>query len=204
MTSEQRRAGPAGAGHGSGISAARYEVHDRVELVQELAIHQGLIQAYAYAIVRDFHMAEDVYQEVALILAERFAELPRGEALKPWLRETTRRKALEARRKHQRGGPLLSDDVLELLGGHFGETPAEERERERRRSVGEAMTQCLAQLHDAPRDVLEARYGRSLSCEQIAEQMGRTIQSVYAMLKRARLSLAECVDRRLSAMTRGA
>jgi RNA polymerase sigma-70 factor (ECF subfamily) len=180
-----------------------HEARDRVELVQELACHQGLIQAYAYAIVRDFHIAEDVYQDVALVLAERFEELPRGEALKPWLRETTRRKALEARRKQQKTGPLLSEDVLELLGGHFGETAAEEREQEQRRSMGEAMTHCLAQLHDAPRDVLEARYGRSLSCEQIAEQMGRTIQSIYALIKRARLSLAECVDRRMRVMTRG-
>jgi len=180
------------------------EAQGRVELVQELALHQGLIQAYAYSIVRDFHIAEDVYQEVALILAERWEDLPRGEDLKPWLRETTRRKALEARRKHQKSGPVLSEDVLVLMGGHFGDTPAEEREQERKRSMSEAMSQCLSQLHDAPRDVLEARYGKSLSCEQIAAKMGRTIQSIYALIKRARLSLAECVDRRLSAMTRGA
>ena len=179
-------------------------VNTRIELVQELARYQSLVQAYAYSIVRDFHIAEDVYQEVALILAQKWEELPRGEELKPWLRETTRRKALEARRKHQKSGPLLSEDVLELMGGHFGQTPAEERERERKRSMGDAMTQCLAQLHEAPRDVLEARYGKSLSCEQIAKQMGRTIQSIYALIKRARLSLAECVDRRLSTMTRGA
>jgi RNA polymerase sigma-70 factor (ECF subfamily) len=180
------------------------EARDRVELVQELARHQGLVQAYAYAIVRDFHIAEDVYQDVALILAERWADLPRGEELKPWLRETTRRKALEARRKHQRSGPVLSEEVLVLVGGHFGETPAVERERERSHDLSEAMAQCLAQLHEAPRGVLEARYGRSLSCEQIAVEMGRTIQSIYALIKRARVSLSDCVDRRLDAMTRGA
>jgi RNA polymerase sigma-70 factor, ECF subfamily len=179
------------------------EARDRIELVQELARHQGLIQAYAYAIVRDFHIAEDVYQDVALILAERWAELPRGDELKPWLRETTRRKALEARRKHQKTGPVLSEEVLVLVGGHFGDTPAMERERQRSHDLSAAMAHCLSQIHEAPREVLEARYGRSRSCEQIAAEMGRTIQSIYALIKRARVSLAECVDRRLNAMTRG-
>src|SRR4029079_1723810 len=81
--------------------------------------HQSMIQAYAYAIVRDFHAAEDVYQEVAVIVAERWESVPSGERLVPWLRETTRRKALEALRKLRRASAALSDGVLEKLGESF-------------------------------------------------------------------------------------
>src|SRR6185503_3185251 len=75
---------------------------ERIQLVQAVTRHQSMIQAYAYAIVRDFHAAEDVSHEVAVIVAERWESVPSGDDLVPWLRETTRRKALEAHRKLRR------------------------------------------------------------------------------------------------------
>src|SRR6185295_18586586 len=75
---------------------------ERIQLVQAVTRHQSMIQAYAYAVVRDFHLAEDIYQEVAVIVAERWESVPSGDGLVPWLRETTRRKALEALRKQRR------------------------------------------------------------------------------------------------------
>src|SRR5262245_34971818 len=93
---------------------------ERIQLVQAVTRHQAMIQAFAYAIVRDFHAAEDVFQEVAVIVAERWETIPSGDGLVPWLRETTRRKALEALRKQRRrASSTLSDAVLEKLGESF-------------------------------------------------------------------------------------
>ena len=59
----------------------------RVRLVQVLAGHQVMILAYARAIVRDLHLAEDVYQEVAVILAQDPTRMPEDDGFAPWLRE---------------------------------------------------------------------------------------------------------------------
>jgi RNA polymerase sigma-70 factor (ECF subfamily) len=170
------------------------DTSNRVQLVQVLARHQGMVKAYAYAILRDFHLAEDVFQEVAVILAERWESVPSGEGLIPWLREATRRKSLETRRKLHRATPTLSEEVLEQVGAAFGPP---ERDAERRRSLQDVLSQCVGKLMGVARQVIEARWGEGLSCEQIASRIGRSVQGVYAILKRARLLLVQCVDRSL-------
>ena len=150
-----------------------------------------LVQAFAYAVVRDFHMAEDVFQEVAVIVAEHWETVPSGDGLIPWLRETTRRKALEALRKQRRASCVLSDSVLEKLGESFhagGPAP----------DLKDALASCLSKLEGPSRAILEARCGDGLAGEAIAHRFGRTIQSVYSVLKRTRLILAQCVERTLA------
>jgi RNA polymerase sigma-70 factor (ECF subfamily) len=168
---------------------------ERVQVVQAVTRHQAMIKAYAYAIVRDFHLAEDVFQDVAIIVAEHWEEVPAGDGLVPWIREMARRKALEALRKQKRAAPGLSEDVLARLGEAFRPTAAPD--------IGDAMAGCLAKLARASRDILEARCGEGLDCETIAARFGRSVQSVYAIVKRARLFLAQCVDRTLAAQGRG-
>ena len=164
---------------------------ERIQLVQAVTRHQSMIQAFAYAVVRDYHIAEDVYQEVAVIVAERWETVPVGEGLVPWLRETTRRKALEALRKQRRASAVLSESVLEKLGESFraaGPAP----------DLKDALASCLSKLEGPSRAILEARCGDGLAGEAIARRFGRTIQSVYSVLKRTRLILANCVARTLA------
>jgi RNA polymerase sigma-70 factor, ECF subfamily len=164
---------------------------ERIQLVQAVTRHQSMIQAYAYAIVRDFHAAEDVFQEVAVIVAEHWETVPAGDGLIPWLRETTRRKALESLRKQQRSSIVLSDSVLEKLAESFrpgGPGP----------DLKEALASCLSRLEGPSRAILEARCGQGLAGDEIARRAGRTIQSVYSILKRARVLLAQCVERKLA------
>jgi RNA polymerase sigma-70 factor (ECF subfamily) len=165
----------------------------RVLLVQVLARHQVMILAYARAIVRDLHLAEDVYQEVALILARDPARMPAEEAgLAPWLREITRRKALELLRKAHRAC-ALDDEVLELVAGAFEPTPPD--------ALGDlraAMAGCLERLPADSRAIVTGRYADDLTCEDIAARAGRSVQGVYAVLKRMRLALQECVERTLA------
>lgn len=164
---------------------------DRVRLVQALTRHQAMVKAYAYAIVRDFHLAEDVFQDVATVVAERWEEIPAGDDLARWLREATRRKALEALRKRRRAVPILSDNVLAQLAPSF---------RPDEPDLRDALSRCLGKLARVAREVVEARCGEGLACEEIASRLGRSVQSVYAIIKRARVALSECVDRALAGM----
>jgi RNA polymerase sigma-70 factor (ECF subfamily) len=162
----------------------------RVRLVQVLARHQVMILAYARAIVRDLHLAEDVYQEVAVILAQDPVRMPEEDAgLAPWLREITRRKALELLRKARRAC-ALDEDVLELVADAFDTTPTD--------ALGDlrsAMAGCLDRLPEDGRAIVTGRYRDDLTCEAIAGRVGRSVQGVYAVLKRMRLALQECVER---------
>jgi RNA polymerase sigma-70 factor (ECF subfamily) len=173
---------------------------ERVELVQALARVLPAVRAYAYAILRDFHLAEDAAQEVALLAAARWEELPRDEAFLAWARETARRKALEFRRKaaeSRRRGRAFAAEISEETW-----IAVESRFRDPGPDLAGALQDCLSRLPPPARDAVVARYGENRPCEEIAGRLGRTVQSIYALLKRARLALIECVDRRALAPDR--
>ncbi len=166
---------------------------DRAELrmVQLLTRHHLMIQGHAYAILRDFHLVEDAYQEIAMVVVSNWERVPQNEQLVPWLREVTRRKALEVRRKQRRLPPSLSHEVLEQVGAHFGRSA---EDSPRKRDLREVIAGCVAKLQAVARKVIRARYAEDLTCDHIAKRIGRSVQAVYGILKRARLALARCVD----------
>jgi len=159
---------------------------------------QAFIQAYAFAIVRDHHLAEDVYQEVALILAQEWDTIP-TDAPRPWLKEMVRRKALEAARKARRH-VLLGPETLLAVADAF-DAPTETAPGDE--ALRQAMAACVQKLPDDMRAVVDGRYRDDLSCERIAEHVGRSVQAVYALLKRARVALADCDERIAPAVEKG-
>ena len=62
----------------------------------------------------------------------------------------------------------------------------------------EGLASCLTKLEGPSRAILEARCGDGLAGEAIAQRFGRSLQSVYSVLKRTRLLLAQCVERTLA------
>jgi RNA polymerase sigma-70 factor (ECF subfamily) len=170
-----------------------------LDVVQVLTRHQMMVQAYAYAILRDFHLAEDAYQEVAVILVKQWETVPRGEGFVPWLREVTRRKALELRRKSARMPVCLSETAMADVAEAFepGRPKGEDSD------LPDVMARCVEKLQGTARTVLEMRYLDGESCERIAGRVNNSVQGVYGILKRARLALAECVDRARAAEPRG-
>lgn len=147
---------------------------------------QTALQGYALAITADHQLAEDTYQEVAAVVSSNPAAVPTGGGAMPWLREVTRRKALELSRRARRGGPLLSQEVLEELGTSF-------RPVENASVRVDALTRCVEELAVEHREILQGRYRDNLSAAEIATRVGRSVQGVYAVLKRVRGALLRCM-----------
>lgn len=170
----------------------------RISLVQFLARQQAMLRGYAFAICGDHHVADDAVQELSLIVAadpQRF--LDGSDDAARWLRAVLRNKTLELARRAGRQRRGLGLAVVEALARTMDETDDEAAERHRRMRV--AMAACVSALGGDARRIIEARYCQDLSCEAIAAQVRRTVQAVYAILKRVRLALADCVDARLAA-----
>ena len=170
-----------------------------LRLIEILTRYQIMIQAYAHAIVQDFQLAEDVYQEVGIHIVSHPADIPAaGPPLEGWLREVTRRKALEVRRRSRRIQTLLSDEALEAIAPAF--TPANREGQDLR----DRLIDCTKKLQTSARAVIHARYAENLGCDEIATRTQLSIQSIYAILKRAKVALHECVERGFAAEQGGA
>jgi RNA polymerase sigma-70 factor, ECF subfamily len=168
----------------------------RISLVQFLSHQQAMLRGYAYALCGDYHVADDAVQELSLIVAaDPHRALAGDEDAARWLRAVLRNKTFELARRAGRQQRALSDDVLKALAQSMDELDDESVARHSRMRM--AMAECVSSLAGDARCVVEARYCENLSCELIATHVKRSVQAVYAMLKRVRLSLADCVAERL-------
>lgn len=151
--------------------------------------HRAMIETYAFAITRDLHLVEDVRQEVALVLAGHPERIPADAGMILWLKEVVRRKSLELLRRQGRSGRLLSSAAMDQVEAAI---PADSGSG---RDLAAAMAGCVDKLAGDARTAILARYAEKLDVPSIATRIGRSVQGTYAVLKRARLALEDCVGR---------
>lgn len=152
--------------------------------------------AYAWSIVRDMHLAEDVFQEVAVLAIEKHAEMREPEHLLAWSRNAIRLKALESRRRQGRQPAILSSGTLELLEQDWRRSHADDAG-----DVVDALQHCVERLAPNARRLVTLRYVEGLASGAIAEKLQRNVDTVYKAISRAHRALAECVRQQIQHAT---
>jgi RNA polymerase sigma-70 factor (ECF subfamily) len=148
--------------------------------------------AYAGAIVRDDHLAEDIFQEVAVIAMRKREEIRDAAHFLGWMRQTARHRALKALRAMHRS-PTMEESLLDLMDEQWAEhdaTPSGE--------LMEALRRCLEELSPYARSLVRLRYVEGLSGGRLAEAVGRELNTVYVALSRTHRALADCIRRRVA------
>ncbi len=153
---------------------------------------QSAISAYLTANVIDAHHAEDLVQEVAQIVAEKFGEYDRQRSFTSWALGIARNRLLKYYRTRSRDRLVLSEAALSQLGSALERV---EHEAEDRRI---ALGTCLERVEGRRRRVLEMRYGENAKIGAIAEQLGMSADGVSVMLHRIRSVLHACIEKQLA------
>ncbi|MBI1373742.1 MAG: sigma-70 family RNA polymerase sigma factor [Phycisphaera sp.] len=164
--------------------------HDTV--VRTLLKERAKVLAYVWAIVRDNHLAEDVYQDVSIAAINKRDEIESVDHLLGWLRAAARFKSLEALRKARRQPMTFDDDVLDMLEGAWGD-----RDRDDAGERLDALKSCMEKLTPYTRRLVELRYGLGMSGVDVAKYVSRDVRTVYMALTRTHNSLRECVRQRI-------
>jgi RNA polymerase sigma-70 factor (ECF subfamily) len=157
-----------------------------------LLSHRAMLLGYVASIVRDPDLAEDVFQNVALVVLDKAAAVARDEEFPAWARRVARLESLAALRKRRRAPELLDQAVLELLedewsAGDAAPVPARK-----------ALRECVDGLSPYAQQLIRMRYVDGLSALDVAERVNRSPNTVYVALSRAYRHLAGCVERRLA------
>lgn len=166
---------------------------DQPIIVRTLMRDRAKLLAFIWSIVHDGHIAEDVLQDVSVLAVEKRDEIESEAVLGAWLRTTARHRALYAMRRDRRSPLTLDEHVLDLMESEWRKRDSPDGPGADR--VMSALRSCLTKLTPSVRQVIQLRYGQSLSSQQIANQLGRSIASIYKATTRAHASLAECVRR---------
>lgn len=148
---------------------------------------------YIWAIVRDEHLCEDVFQEISLLAIAKRDEIYDESSLLPWLRSAARHRALHVLKSRKRHAVLMSDRLLDTLDKcwqRYDDTPAA--------TLSSALRQCAAQLTSYAKEIITLRYVRGLSGIQVAERLGCTPHALYTALTRIHGKLRACVQQEIA------
>jgi RNA polymerase sigma-70 factor (ECF subfamily) len=135
------------------------------------------------ALVPNVTDAEDIVQQAAMALWEKFDTYDPARPFTPWACRFALNKARQWIEQRQRWKALLDRGLAEELQPEF----------ERRLKHLEA---CLGKLASGQRSLVEAYYYERTGIEPLAERSGRTVAATYKMLQRIRQALQLCVESR--------
>ena len=152
---------------------------------------QPVVAAYIRALVRDFQEAEDLLQEVAVILLRKFPEYDAERAFVAWGIGIAKREVLMARRRHARDFLCCETDLLERISDTYAELAPELEARFR------ALSDCLQLVKGRKIELLRLRYEEALKPESIAQRIGIGVATVRVILSKTRASLRHCIERKL-------
>lgn len=153
---------------------------------------QDQFRGYVFAATKDYHATEEILQSVAIVVAQKAGVFDMDRELMPWLMGIARNKIKHWFYHHGKQVRNVQFEVLEnCLVHHAG--PFEKDEVTPRQ---EALMQCLNRLPARQKKILELRYVGGKDCAFVAQELGRSIQSIYSILKRVKVELRKCIERR--------
>lgn len=182
---------PSGDIEPSAVAAGEGLDHDTaIRLVLE---QEPLLVGYARAIVGSRDVAEDIFQDLVMLVMRKHASIPNQDAVAGWTRRATRFLALKRLQRMSRERAVMDEELVGLLERGWTELGFD--------SGGDtyiaALGRCRARLPAKSQEILQLRYEADLDCQQIADRLARPLNTVYVMLTRLHRSLEECIRSRL-------
>ena len=148
---------------------------------------------YLLSLVQNLSDAEDLYQQTALVLWEKFSQYESGSDFGTWAASIAHYCAINFLRRQSRRRMLFNDAVL----ARMIEAQATIRDSEIS-ARSEALKRCLETLSSNHRRLLMLRYHGEYSMQQIAKQESRSVGALYVALSRIRKALLSCIEQRIA------
>jgi RNA polymerase sigma-70 factor, ECF subfamily len=167
---------------------------DRVLLFSELLQEsRSRVFGFIYALVLNLADTEDVFQQTAALLWEKFDEFEPGTDFTNWALRVARFKAANYMRGRYRERKRFSNAAVEALCATSAAAP-DIGQQERLN----ALKSCMAKLSGTDQKLLVRCYTGGMRIKEIAENEGKNPGALYAALHRIRTLLLDCVQRTLA------
>ncbi len=140
------------------------------------------------ALVPNMADAEDIVQQTALVLWEKFDAYDPSLPFTPWACRFALNKTRQWLERRQRWQALLENGLAEELAQRRQELRPELDLR-----LGH-LEGCLGKLHEEQLSLIEGYYYRHDGIEKLATISGRTVAAIYKSLQRLRLTLQACIE----------
>ena len=136
--------------------------------------------------------ADEILQETNVVIWSKFDRFEMGTNFIAWSFQISNFEVLKYRDKQRSKRLIFSDDLVEVIAQESEEVQDDLDLRQA------ALQECLGKLKSKDRELIQSRYAPGNKAKEVAETVGRPINSVYQSIGRIRKTLFECVNRRLA------
>lgn len=149
---------------------------------------QKRIYAYLLIMVHNHSDAEDLHQETASILWERFDEFDPGKSFAAWAIGIARNKALDFLKSKQTSRPLFShkfyNDISRIAALESADTDKRLK----------ALRDCMKKMSLQNQQLIHLRFEKGNSVKKISQMSAYSADAVYKKLSRIYAVLQNCIN----------
>ncbi len=147
---------------------------------------------FVRSFIRDSAEAEDVLQEVALVIVDRYSFYDSTQPFIGWALGIARRVVWTHLRNKYHDRDLNLQEAIDQVSNAF------ERLDPHVQDMKDALAHCVKKVGGEGRRALHLRYENGLELKQIAERLQKSPSAIGVLLYRVRSALRECIDRHLN------
>lgn len=162
-------------------------------LFRLIAAHQNDLFRYVFALLPNEQDSRDVLQETYVALSRKLQQYDPSQSFLPLACRFAYLEVLKFRERKQQLADAFDPTLLEMLAVDY------ERHSEVLHARLQALDECVKCLPQADREMIQARYQRETSADQLAERLGQSRRTLFRNLERVRRWLHDCISKRLAA-----
>lgn len=150
---------------------------------------EPFLRAFLLSATGSAEAMEDLVQSTAAVLLDKWDTYDRARPFRPWAMGIAKLEVLQWRRQQARRRDMLSEESMLLL--------AEAAEQASDTDFMEGpLLECIGELRDEHRGILNMKYGMGLRIAEIAGQIGKSVAAVEMILSRLRRVLRDCIRKK--------
>lgn len=160
------------------------------DYVQLIVDNQPRLYAFIMSLVGNADAASEVLQQTNVVLWEKIDDFELGTNFMAWAFRIARYQVMAYRQRLGRDRHVFDDEAVSAVAQTFEERASSFDERLT------ALKDCLQNLPDDGRKLLERRYEDGWSVKSLAAELGQTANRLAVRLHRLRATLMQCIQRK--------
>ncbi len=154
--------------------------------------HQKSLYAYILASVHNYADANDILQETATVMWQKFGEFNKGTSFMGWGITISRNLIKKYYNRRKRSRIQFNEPLFEKI------TETMEKHVEKIDSRVGALKQCTQKLSETGRMLIDLRYNRGMAVKAIANHLNKSVQGMYKAMARLQNALQKCIEKELA------
>ena len=151
------------------------------------------VRRFVRSFIRDSAEAEDILQEVALVIVDGYSSYDSTQPFIGWALGIARRVVWTHLRNKYRDRDLILNNAIDQVSSAFEKLDPHVQD------MKDALAHCVGKVSGEGRRALLLRYEEGLELKQIADRLEKSDSATSVLLYRVRSALRECINRRLTA-----